>query len=286
MQWNDLQTLLAVANGATLAAAGATLGVDRTTISRRIVALEERLNTALFVRTRDGLVMTPAGKRVLASVEQMAEAAKSVERGALADQALAGVVRVACTEALAPLLIEQGLLDIAERYPSLHVELLAGNRRLDLEKEEADLAVRLDPFRGASLRVRCLARMPLGVFAAPSYLRSHPVARANDLSGHSVLLPSAELSRLPEARFLASIKNVRVAFSSNSPLALLAAAKQGLGLVALTLPWGEREPGLERVMILNRLPVRAIWLVTTQSGAKRPAVAAVADHLASRFTTS
>ncbi len=287
MHWDDLQTLLALATHRTLALAGASLGVDRTTVSRRLSALEQQLGTALFVRTRDGLAFTPAGQRALTKVEQMAEAAKALEASAAEQAAVTGVVRVAVTEALAPFLIEHGLLEVGDRYPGLWLELLAGNRRLDLEREEADLAVRLDPLTGASLRARCVARMPLGLFAAPAYLRAHGVPRGpSSLAGHQVLLPSGELARLPEARFLAAQKRVTVAFSSNSPLALVAAAKEGRGLVALTLPWGEREPKLERVLVLTRLAPRAIWLVSTRSAANRPAVKAVADHLAARFARS
>ncbi len=284
MHWEHLQTLLAVAKGGTLAAAGVSLGLDRSTVSRRLSALEDELGTPLFARTRDGLVLTPAGERARLTVEQMAESARGLSRLGGDDGGPEGVVRVAVTEALAPYLVEQGLLEVTRQAPRVQVELLAGNRRLDLERDEADLAVRLDPLTGANLKARCLARMPMGLFAAPAYLRTRgvPTSAAN-LAGHDVLLPSAELARLPEARWLAAQKKVRVALRSNSPLALLAAAKAGHGLVALTLPWGEREPGLERVLVLTRIPERAVWLVTTAAASKRPAVSLVADHLAAHF---
>ncbi len=108
--------------------------------------------------------------------------------------------------------------------PQLSIELSSSNQPVDLLRGEADLAVRVSPLRHASLRVRCVARLKIGLFAAPADVarRGRPTTPAA-LRGHDVLLPGGKLGGLPEARWLAAQPSVRVVFRSNSVPALLSA---------------------------------------------------------------
>ena len=127
--------------------------------------------------------------------------------------------------------------------------------------------------------------MGVGLFASPAYLRARGRLRAaSSLAGHDVLLPSGELSRLPEAKWLASRPGVRAVFRSNCMPALVAAAVAGLGIVPLALGWGHAEPALEQVLALDHLAKRRLFLVMPEVAAARPAVRAVATHLASTLT--
>lgn len=278
MNWDDVQTFLAIARGGTLQAASAALSVDRTTVARRLSALEARLNAPLFTRTRLGLQLTASGQRALARATRMEAEARSLEAEAAASRSVSGTVRLAVTDGLAPLVAELGLLDVLDQHPQLQLELLAGNRRVDLTNGEADLALRMDPLKGASLRARCLDRSAVTLFASTDYLARRGRPRGpRQLAGHQVLMPSAELAGLPEARWLAGQGGVAV-LRSNSLPALVAAAKTGRGLVALTASWGLRA-GLEALFDVPGVPPRAMWLVTTKEASRRPACAAVIDHL-------
>lgn len=284
MNWDDLQIFLAVARAGQLQSAGRSLGRDRTTVGRRLLALERRLQVELFVRTREGLRLSPAGQLALAHAERMEREARAVVDQAAPPAEIAGTVRIAVTEALAPSLVERGVLELLERHPALRLELLAGNRRVDLAAGEADLAVRVDPIAGPQLKVRCLVRSAVALFASPRYLERHGrPASPRRLAGHALLLPGGELSHLPEGRWLAAQPGTRVALSSNSFPALVTAARAGAGVVALTGAWGEREEGLERLFDVPGLPPRALWLATTAAAARRPACRAVIDQLALAF---
>jgi len=280
MNWDDLRLFVAVASAGNFLGASAKLGVDRTTIGRRLVALESQLGTPLLVRTRAGLRLTRSGERTLALATQMEQAARAIATEQESRQEVSGLVRLAVTEALAPFLVEQGLLSLREDYPALHLELLAGSRRMDLSLGEADLALRFDPLQGAQLRARCAVRTAIGLYAAPDYLRRRGAPSGpRQLQGHQVLLPSGELAVLPEARWLRRQAGVEVALASNSLPALIAAAIAGQGLVTITDTWGARLSGLQRLFTVPRIGPRALWLVTTTEGAKRPAVAAVSRRL-------
>jgi DNA-binding transcriptional LysR family regulator len=285
MVWDDVRVFLAILRAGGLGEAAARLGIDRSTVSRRIAALEEGLGVRLFARTRDGFKATAAAIRLRAHAERMEVEAAALSQAATAGHGeVSGLVRVATTEALATLLVSEGLLATGRLYPDLSIEIVSGNRPVDLARGEADLALRLAPLREASLRARCVARVGIGLFASPDYLRErgHPRS-AKALRGHDVLLPSGELSRMPEAKWLARQRGARVVFRSNSMPALVAAAVAGRGLVPLGLAWGDGTPGLTRVLVLDDLPKRAIWLVTPAEGAKSGAAQVVADGIAAIF---
>jgi DNA-binding transcriptional LysR family regulator len=288
MQWDDVRVLLALLRTANLGDAATRLHVDRSTVSRRLAALEKAVGGRLFVRTRDGLRPTAAAERLRIHAEKMELDATTLEIAAKAtDQRAAGVVRVATTEAMATWLVSDGLLALRNEHPDLVIELLAGNRSVDLERGEADVALRLSPVRGATLRVRRVARHALGLFASPAYTRARGLARSpSALSGHDVLLPSGELSRLPEVRWLATRPGVRVVLRSSSMPALLAAAIAGWGIIPMALGWGDKQPGLERVMVLDHVPKRAVWLVSLAEASSRPAVRVVAERIAMICTRS
>src|SRR5947209_2893704 len=116
MNWDDVRVFLAVARAESLDRGAREAGLDRSTASRRISALEAALGARVFLRTREGLRVAPAGARLLEHAERMASEARAfAAEAADAGGEMVGTVRVATTEALAVLLVEEGLLDLRER---------------------------------------------------------------------------------------------------------------------------------------------------------------------------
>ncbi|HEY8074651.1 MAG TPA: LysR family transcriptional regulator [Labilithrix sp.] len=285
MQWDDIHVILALLRARNLHDAGARLEVDGSTVSRRLAAIEKRLGARLFARTRDGLRPTAAAERLRPHAEAMeAEASALVQAARAVETRATGAVRIATTEAMARMLVSEGLLAVRRDHPELAIELLAGNVNVDLARGEADIALRVSAPRGPSLRVRCLARMPIGLFAAGAYLRARGEVRSPaSLRGHDVLLPSGELARLPETQWLASRPGVRVVFRSNCMPALLAAALDGQGITPLPVVWGDAEPGLERILVIAAVPKRPVWLVTHEASSGRAGVRVVSERIATIF---
>ena len=285
VDWNDVQLFLAVLRAKHLQDAGMRVGVDASTVSRRIAALEKKLHARLFLRTREGLRPTAVATRLRAHAERMEAEAGALERAARADTTQAsGLVRVATTDALAQLLVGAGLLSVRERHPDLALEIVGGNRPIDLARGEADLALRLSKLDQPSLRAVCLASMNVALFASPAYVRERGVVRTPaGIAGHDVLLPTGELAALPEARWLASRRSVRVVLRSNSMGALVAAAAAGHGIVPLPTGWGESQGAgaLERLLVLEAIPKRKIWLVAHEAADRREAVRVVAQEIRS-----
>ncbi len=158
---------------------------------------------------------------------------------------------------------------------------------LRLTRGEADIALRLVRVKEAALRVRCVARLGFGLFAAPHYLHARGVPRTPAaLSGHDVLLPGGELAATPEGKWLEARAGVRVVFRSNSFPTLVEAAAAGLGIVPLALVWGDRDRRLERLMPIESVAKRGVWLVTKPEGALRTEVRVVGDRIAAILAAS
>jgi DNA-binding transcriptional LysR family regulator len=280
VQWDDVRILLGLLRAKNLHEASKHLDLDRSTISRRVSGLEKQLGVKLFDRTRDGLRPTVAAERLRPHAERMELEAVDLKNAARGREANAsGIVRVATTEGLGALLIRKGLLALKNEHPALVIELAVGNVPCDVLRGEADIALRVGVLRHSSLKVRCLQRNGVALFASPAYLRAHGVPRSRrSLRGHEILLPSGELARLPEVRWLTKQAELRVVFRTNSMLGLIAAAQAGLGLVPLPIAWGQGQSGLELAMALEEIPVRPIWLVMP-AGDLRPAVRVVADRI-------
>ena len=287
--WDDVRLVLALLRTPSSERAAELLGIDRSTISRRLATIEKALGATLFARTRDGHRPTAAALRLRPHAEAMEQAARALEAAvgdaAAGAGAITGRVRVASTEGLAAMLVADGLLDISHAHPALDVEVIGGNRPVDLANDEADIALRMAAVREAALRVRCLARVGIGLFASHAYVgaRGAPQQQAiarGDLAGHDVLLPSGELARLPEARWLAARKGVRVVLHSNTMPALIAAAVAGHGIVALDVSWGRANTELAELAVLDHIPRRPVWLVTRSESPERAAIRVVRERIA------
>lgn len=284
LSWDDARVFLALARAPSLVAAARALDVDKSTLSRRMERLERSLGQKLFLRTREGIRPSALAERLRPHAEKIEAALLSfASAGVAAGDEVTGLVRVATTEGMVVRLVAGGLLDLCREHPGLELELLGGNQLVDLGRGEADLAVRVTPTSDPRLLVRVLGRWPIALFASAGYLRARGVPRTPaELEGHDVLLPSGELSRLPEAQLLAKARGARIALRSSSLPGLVEAAARGHGLVPLTRPWGE-SVGLTAALELPGVPPRPSWLVMHPDVAERPAVRVVADRLIEAF---
>ncbi|MFO0685389.1 MAG: LysR family transcriptional regulator [Sandaracinus sp.] len=286
LDWDDARLLLALLRAPTLVAGARALGIDKSTASRRIDALEKALGARLFVRTREGLRPSLTGERLRAHAERIEQEMLALASAAVAgdEGEIRGRVRIATTEGMAARLVRGGLLDLQKSYPRLELELLGGNRPVDLARGEAELAVRVIKTTDPSLAVRVLGKFPISLFASSAYVRSRGLPRsAAQLEGHDVLLPSGELEGLPESRWLRDRPGVRVVFRSSSLPALIEACALGHGIVPITRAWGESVSGLEHLFELEHVAARPTWLVLHPDVGKQPAVRVVAERIAEAF---
>jgi DNA-binding transcriptional LysR family regulator len=290
LPWDDVRLFLALCRARTVRVAAARLGVDASTVSRRLVALEEALASSLFDRGRDGIAPTKAAEDLLPVAEEMeavmhrfARAADSLERD------VAGVVRITCPQDVAEVLIAPLLPELLARHPALRIELAPGEAVLDLTRREADLALRtVRPTRG-DLVVTRLATVRWVAVATAAVVRSLGTVRA--WTDAPWIAWGERLSGIPPARWLATHAGAVEPVVRSDSLALqLALAVQGVG--ALLAP----EPSAQHYgLVPLRLgkPLRAaaadwpsddLHLVTHRALRQVPRVRVVWDLLVERAT--
>jgi molybdate transport repressor ModE-like protein len=235
--WNDLRHFLAIARTGSMGAAAKALGVNQSTVQRRLSALEQQLGRSLVERRASGYALTEFGATLIAHAEQVEAAADAVQRHAsLASGAVKDRLRVASLVTVGQRIIRSGFIDRFQAHrPEITVEMLLGQRVVDLAKGEADVAIRGGGAASATLVGRKIADLPWGVYASRALVERHgrPATPA-DVARYGVIDLVGEIENLPAARWLRSraAESRIVARCENIPSAHLA-VKSGAGLAAL-----------------------------------------------------
>lgn len=256
-EWDDLRFVLAVARGGGLSGAARRLGVNHSTVSRRISGLEARLGVRLFDRLPSGHRPTEAGQDAIAAAERMEAAATEMAISLTGrDSALRGAVTLT-----APLMILLGpfaevLAAFRAAHPGIEVRLAATNDLLNLHRREADIAIRATDMPDDGLFGMRLTEQRAAIYAAPGYLdRQAQEGLPLDWIGNP-------RESAPPADVLGRFPGARIAARADDKLAALAAARAGIGACRLPCFQGDTDPALVRVpgFPLYRYPDK--WILT------------------------
>ena len=281
--WDDLKHLLAVArHGSTVAAARA-LGVDQSTVQRRLAALALRVGHALVHRQADGYRLSEIGLALLPYAERVELAASALSRQvAIAASEVAGIVRVTCPEPIVYRLTQSDLLRrFHDRYPALQVHFVMSDRTVDLAAGEADIALRSGDTDDGALVGRKVADSIWAVYASKAYVaRYGSPARIEDLAQHALIGFDDTMAKHRCMVWLREVApQASLVARASSVLGLVHSAKAGVGVAPLPIALGDAEPDLMQVIG----PVdglKRIWRVLTTAELRHtPRVAAFFDFV-------
>lgn len=280
--WSDFQAFLAIARAGQLARAGAAMGVDATTMGRRLRRLEARLGASLFEQTREGQVLTEAGEALLARVEAMAQAAAGIGDGAGAGRGLSGTLRISVSEGFGSWFLPRHVPGFVAAHPALTLDLVANSGFLSLSKRETDIAVTLSRPKAGPVIARKLSDYALRLYAAPAYLAAAgtPARPAELAQGHRLVGYIPDLLYAPELRYLGELlPGLAATLRSSSINAQHRLLAEGAGIGVLPCFIGDSDPGLVPVMPERRI-LRGFWLVTHKDTHNLARVRAGKDWLA------
>jgi DNA-binding transcriptional LysR family regulator len=278
---DDLRALLAVARAGRMVSAAALLGVDHTTVRRRIDRLETALGARLLDRGADGWELTAIGREVAmrsAPLEEVVESA--VEAASGGDHGIRGTVRVVAPEGFAVTFAAPALARLRTTSPELLVELVTSTRPLSLRGAGFDLAVTIGSAAGSRMSSEPLSEYAVRLYAARDYLDAHPPIRTvADLDGHFLVYYVDALLTVRELDLAPLLGGMRVGFGSTSAVAQLEATKRGAGIGLLHAFVAEREAAL--VPVLPReVDFRLQFAISVRQESRGlAAVAAVRDAL-------
>lgn len=254
-EWSDLRFFLATARAGSTLGAARELGVNQTTVARRIAALEAALGVRLFERHQDGYRLSEAGEIMLPQAEAVASEAETLERLlAQRSRQLTGVIRVTTPEIIANMMLTPWLAEFMELYPDIKVEVIATDEKLSLTRGEADVAIRAGHMpKESGIVVRRLAEGPWGLYCSKSYAQKRGLATSiEDVNRHWVIGASGPFAKLEPFVWLATnapgatVRNVCTSLAN-----MVSATKAGHGISALPTPVGNAEPDLVHCLPLH-----------------------------------
>lgn len=263
MDWNDVRHFLALARLGSIRAAGASLGVSHSTVSRRVEALEDTLKARLFDRNRDGYTLTQAGQQMVPGAERIEMEMAALERGLIGrDERLSGPVAVTCCDAFVAALIIDALTELCTQYPGIELGITTDSRAFDLSKREADIAVRILA-RSARPPEHLIGARVVPVVVANYVARAHRAQRDPDHPGSTPRWVAFDDRAQQDAMIAASsYPNVPAWGAFSSLEALIQATRAGLGIVMLPTYVGDQQAALCRLAQPDLRHVADVWLLS------------------------
>lgn len=250
--WNDLRFLLAVAKGGSTLAAARSLGVNQSTVQRRLANLEAQLGQRLVERLPSGYQLTELGNAVLPHAERVAASVKEFEQASRdLGRAHVGIIRLTCPEPIAFRLTQSGILDrFHAKHTGLKVEFVLSDQYVDLAKGEADVALRSGDTDDSVLVGRKIAESLWAIYASKTYIDRHGAPNTvADLARHPLIAFEESMSRHRTVSWFKEVApGATYAARNTSVLGLIYAAKAGVGVAPLPMSLGDAEADLVRVI--------------------------------------
>lgn len=282
--WNQARAFLATAELGSFSAAARALGMAQPTLGRQVAGLEEALEIVLFERIGRKLVLTPAGDAVLQHIRQMGEGAVAASLTASGRaQSVSGEVCVSVTDIFAIYMMPRIVLGLRDIAPDLRINVLASNALSDLQRREADIAVRHTAPTQPELIARKVRDAPGRLYAARSYLaRFGPITSRQDMARADLIGVgnATELIGFLRSHWDLPVSQDNITVVGESGGAGWEMARQGLGVVPMTEDIASAFPDM--VQILPELPPFPVpyWLTTHRELHRAKRIRIVFDHLA------
>ena len=276
MNWDDLRFFAVLAREKTLAAASRRLGVDQTTVARRLRALEEALGAALFERSGGQWRLTGLGLRTLDRAEQIEDGVAGIVRSAeVESQTVSGGVRITSVAVLSGSYLIRHLAELYARHPELVIDLVDSDANLNISRHEADIAIRASRPESGDFIIRKLAVMGFAVYES---------ARERSPAPDDWVAYNEDLAHVPEMRWLETrIGAGRIRLRDSDTRTLRGAIATGIGRGILPCFLGDGDPDLRRSAPGEVLLRRDVWMLIHREARASARVAVVAEWLVDRF---
>lgn len=265
--WDDLKYALAVHRYGGLSGAARELGVNHSTVSRRLSALEARMGVRLFDRFANGLSITSFGEHTIKAAEEMERHALDLDLTiAGQDMELAGPLKVSAPQLIIQEVLAEIFVDFSKIYPKISLTIIATSDAVNLHRREADVSILASNEPGESLWGRKVLSQRCMYYGSENYLSGRKSGDALDCinflwRGDE---PAEEVLKVyPAARVVAKFDDMVAVFS---------AVQAKMGIARMPCFLGERTKGMRRVPGIEAQPYSDIWVLTHPDLQKLPRV--------------
>jgi DNA-binding transcriptional LysR family regulator len=279
--WSDLRYLIAVSRSGSTLAAAKKLGVNQSTVHRRLVELERRVGLTLVKRQPTGYGLSELGAALIEEVLAVETAAASLERKIQALKLdLKGIIRLTCPEPTVARIVASGLLDrFHARYPDLMVEFVTSDRYLDLAGGEADVAFRSGEPVDDRLVGRKICDSIWAIYASKSYIQQYgQPATIGELAAHAMIGFEGIMKNHRVAAWLpVAVAEARIVSRVSSMLGAVSSVRAGVGIAPLPTTLGDCDDALVQVLPPVEELTRSWYLLTHPDLRRTPRIAAFVD---------
>jgi DNA-binding transcriptional LysR family regulator len=234
----------------------------------------------LFDRLSSGYVLTPTGEKLVGIARGIETSVFDIEETlSVGNPEISGVVRLAISDSML-LQLMPTLASFSDKHPSITLQCIGGNEFLDLERREADVAIRASLSEPSGLAAQYIAQVSASAYASRRYLKTHPAKLP--VSEHIwVAWDDQSRSRETEKWYESSVpRGARIACRFDSGAAILSAVRAGMGVGFMWRFLGDEDPELVRLQLLDLQMSTGLWLLTTDSLERSPSIVAFLDHVA------
>ena len=286
--WNRARAFLVTAEEGSLAAAARAMGMTQPTLGRQVAALEEEIGFKLFTRRGRGLELTPNGVKLLEHVRLMGDAANQFSMSVKGkSDGIEGEVSITATELFSAFMLPPKIKTLRELEPGIEIEINATNVERDLNRREADIAIRSFRPSQPNLIAKRLCSIRGHLYAAKSYLEQLGNPKSiGDLDKANYIDTEKKgrlLALLNSQGFNLTRENFPVI--SNSHIVQWELVKQGGAITATVEEIGDSEPLVERIALSDApLITMDLWLVTHNELRTNPRIRRVFDFLVAEFS--
>mgnify|MGYP001332163726 CR=1 FL=1 len=281
---DDLLVLLAVGRSGRYTTAADQLGINHTTISRRIATLEQAIGGRVLTRTTGGWELTDLGREALAAAEAVEAAVRSI--GAAEPRQLEGVVRISATDGFSAYIAAPAAAQVQRTHPHITVEIVATTRRASQQRSSVDLEIVVGTPQVRRAEAIRLGDYCLGLYGARGYLAEHGTPdRLEDLARFPLVYFIDSMLQVDDLDMAPSVTPaMRESVTSTNVFVHVEATRAAAGLGLLPCFMADRHHDLVRVLPKAVAVQLSYWLVARSETLRRPVVATVVDAIRHRMT--
>jgi DNA-binding transcriptional LysR family regulator len=281
---DDLLVLLAVGRSGRYNTAAEELGLNHTTISRRIAALEESVGGRLLARVAGGWELTDLGREALAAAEAVESAVRSLSTDPQGSRALEGVVRISATDGFSAYIAAPAAAQVQRSHPKVAVEIVAATRRATQQRSGLDIEVVVGEPQVHRAEAIRLGDYCLGLYGARRYLDDHgPPKSIEDLGRYPLVYFIDSMLQVDDLDLAPNFAPaMRESVTSTNVFVHVEATRAAAGIGLLPCFMADRHDDLVRVLPEAVAVQLSYWLVTRPETLRRPEVAAFVEAISAR----
>lgn len=284
MDWNSLKVFLSIARCGSLSGAANDLGVNHTTVFRRLNAFETEIGGPLFQRINNRYELTTLGDELLGLAQNIESSFNGIDRHIVGkDIQPKGTVKVTAPNNIAYRYLPRYITDFNTLYPEIHIELLVSNQEFNMSNRQADIAVRATPSPPENLIGKQVSSLDWSVFASKRYADRFGLPNSIDeLATHALIGAAGAMRNLPAFIWLEKHFADQVVTRCDDLTAMSYLAESGQGLAFL--PDDQMRPEITKLFGIEDSKPSNLWLLTHPDLRHVERIKLVMQHLTKAFS--